>query len=559
MRTVTLRDLDPRDPRQPAASPLWFLCVLIPVAILVYAGSLRHPMLFDDEVVILKNPATKTWRSFGDLFRRQYFQSFQELSYRPVGSFSYLIDHTAFTVLRRWVKEESVYHLTNVLLHAAVGAMVFLFLRSIVPRGWAAPIASLLYVVHPVLTEVVNVAGFREDSLCALFFFLTLALYNAATHNDVRRGWYALSLAAFLLALLSKETALILPILLALQDAMFRLKKGQWRRRVPLYAGVLAVAALYAIVRFWLMRNPQERSVEYAAGSFANTICTMPYVLMRYIRLVLFPVHLNIRYDFAAITTPGDARFVFSVAALLALTAIAVWRLKKDPLVSFGILWFFVALGPASNLLPIGNLMAERFLTLPLLGFCLTVAAAVERAAGRAGRAGGRSAYIAVGIVIACFAVLTAGRTGTVWRGKRALAQQSVIGNPQSGRAWDAVGQVYIEKKGEEDWKRGKRLFERALRLNAQAGRPDSHPVYHLGVCLLGLGEYERARAQFERIKEGDSLYVEAMVRLVQVAGHLGDRRTERNLLRRLLEILPQGHPWRLAAEQRLRYLRGNP
>jgi len=492
-------------------APLWFLLVVIAAAVGVYASTLKNPLLFDDEVIILKNPGIRTWQSFRHLFDRGYFQCFQELSYRPVVSLTYLVDHGL------WGLKPFGYHLTNLLLHAALGAMVFLYLRSIVPGGLVAPAASLAYVVHPVLTEVVNVAGFREDSLCALFMFLSLLLYNRASRAAVSPAAYALALVSFLIALFAKETALILPALLVLQDLALRRGAGVWKKRVGLYAGFVAAAVLYGIVRFGVVKNPDELLVPYAAGSFGNTLLTMPWVVMRYLRILLFPMHLNIRYDFLSIASAADVRFVLSAIAILALLAIAVWRFRRSPLVAFAILWFFITLGPVSNLVPIGNLMTERFLTLPLLGFCLLLGGAMETAAVRRGLMPG--AVVAMALVLVCYGAFTVARN-VVWGDERLLVQQSVIGDPESGRAWDAVAQRAIEQR---DWPRGRRLCERAQLLLEPLHQQDSRPVYDLGVCLRNLGELGDAKAQFDRILKGDPMYYMALLNLAEICRLRGD------------------------------------
>lgn len=553
---------------------------LIGVAVAVlgaalYVNTLWNPFQFDDEVVIERNPYLRSWRNVVHLFSGEYFVRFQEMSYRPVVSFTYLAESAI------WGTRPFGFHLTNVLLHAAVGAAVVVFLTTLHLPAVLVASAAALYVSHPVLTEVVNSAGFREDSLSALGMFLALAFYNRATEGRGSTAGLAASAVCFLVALFAKESALIMPALIVAQDLVLRRRVVQRRRQVVGLAAPAVSAGFYVAIRFMVMRNPLAPEVRYGAGTLLNTLLTMPWIIVRYVRLMVLPMHLNIRYDFMPVQELLDGRFIAGVCVIVALLAYAAWRVRRTPLDAFAILWFFIALAPVLNLVPIGNLMAERFLAVAVLGFCVLV----ERAVHVAGRRAHVAAWFAVGLIVVAFGMLTVARN-RVWGDERALRQQSVIGNPESGRAWDAVAQLAIDR---QEWERGKHLERIALERLDRLGQQDSRPVYHLGVCLKNLGELEEARRQFERILPGDSLYYMALLNLAEICRRRGDaqcaeqhawraarveperpnawgalaglyrwtenRYREREVLERLLETLPPGDPNRVQVVKRLRSL----
>jgi len=504
-----------RDTKKSATSSVW--CVLVPivVAIFVYANSLTNPLIYDDESVILKNYNIRTWENFRHLFDKEYFVRFQELSYRPLPSFTYLLDYSTWGASEDGTPRAFRFHLTNVLVHASVGAIVFLFVISIVPRRSVATLAALVYVVHPVLTEVTNIAGFREDSLCALFFFLTLILFNQFFRSRFSALRYALSLTAFFFALLSKETAIVLPVVLVLQDAMFSDRPFNWKQRILPYAGLGAVLTFYIIVRFVLMKHPVEMKIPYAAGSLVNTIYTMPTVLVIYARLLFFPIHLSALYDLPPIVSPADVRFLLSVAIMLALVLYALLNIRKRSVVSFGILWFFITLAPVSNLVGIGNLMAERFLTVPLIGFCLLVGVWLHTAS-ECGGVRKVLGIVVTGVFVVSLATLTITRN-TTWGNERLVWRQTAICNPESGRAWDAVAQQYIRvdvAPEHKDWKRVERLTTQAIEFNTRLNRQDSNPYYHRGMARRHLGRLYEAERDLVIILPGDQNHPRAVLQL---------------------------------------------
>ncbi|HEC70151.1 MAG TPA: hypothetical protein ENI31_07720, partial [Candidatus Omnitrophica bacterium] len=151
--------------------------LLIVITFVVYFGSLKNEFVWDDFLVIVNNNFIKSWNNFCQLFNKSYLTSPSQIrylevinigsgesSYRPVVTLTYFIDYF-FYKLNPWG-----YHLTNLLLHILNVLLLYFLIRLITQNNIIALLAGLLFAVHPVNTEAVDVITFREDLLCFLFF-----------------------------------------------------------------------------------------------------------------------------------------------------------------------------------------------------------------------------------------------------------------------------------------------------------------------------------------------------------------------------------------------------
>ncbi|MFN3531127.1 MAG: tetratricopeptide repeat protein [Candidatus Brocadia sp.] len=208
--------------------------------------------------------------------------------------------------------------------------------------------------------------------------------------------YYSLSLICYFLSLFSKEMAITLPILIVLSDLIFQglllrinnpllshfMKGGErWVRFSYLkskifhyYLGYFFVTVFYVLTRFYFLHNPQESHIPYPQGSLFVNFLTMTHVLAYYVKLLLLPFKLNADYVVPFPASPVNVSFWLSLLLFIA-TGMFTFRLRsRHKHIFFFILWFFVTLIPVTNIVPLGNIMAERYLYIPGAGFCMIVA-----------------------------------------------------------------------------------------------------------------------------------------------------------------------------------------
>lgn len=370
----------------PKITLLLQLALIIGLGFAVYANSLGNSFVWDDYQLIVNNDFVKSWTNLPDVFNKSYLSPFikrgccffvdyssgsGESYYRPVVTLSYFMDYSL------WRLNPFGYHLTNLTLHIINALLLYFFIRLIAPGRKIALLGSLLFALHPVNSEVVNNISFREDLLVFLFCISSFILFikSEGLRGIRRSGFYIASLILFFLALFSKEMAITLPFLLVLYDYYFVAPPRQerpWARFKSRYAGYIIIALFYLWVRFFLIANNAEPPLTYPGGSFYSDILTMSRVLAAYIRWLIFPVGILVSMpaqSYLVSDSVSDPHVLASLFLIAAILAIAVKTRKKSGEISFGIFWFFIALLPVSNIIPISNYIASRYLYMPLAGF----------------------------------------------------------------------------------------------------------------------------------------------------------------------------------------------
>jgi hypothetical protein len=375
-------------------------CVLV---VLCYVNSLPNEFVFDDGPIVASNPAIRSIDPIRFLQSPYWTEQQYEGIYRPFTIFSLSIDYALW---QRWAPG---YRVTNLAVHAINGVLVFLLASSLIatvgvvydrpffpkfaeklgaidrPYRAIPAAAMIIFVVHPVHNEAVTGIIGRSELFATCFLLAAWLLF--------RHGHTVAPAALFLLALLAKESAIVLPGILLL-DAMWssqvtasrqgRLKAILigFNRLIPAWrlAVILAVAAAYLVLRFSVLGGLGiPASAQYMGGQLSaiERVMTSGRVFIEYVRLTAFPLHLAGDYDFNVIPLANLADWDawLGLLSIGGAVALALVLKKKNWMVSFAILFAFLVLLPTSNwIMPISVLMAERFLYLPLAGLSFGVA-----------------------------------------------------------------------------------------------------------------------------------------------------------------------------------------
>jgi tetratricopeptide (TPR) repeat protein len=347
---------------------------------------LPNDFVFDDRPIVASNPAIRTISPIRFLKSPYWAEQQYEGIYRPFTIFSLSVDYAM------WERWAAGFRLTNLAVHAINGFLVFLVTTSLVGPGVVPVAAMLIYVAHPVHSEVVTGIIGRSDLFAACFLLSAWLLF--------RRGHTFWPAALFFLALLSKESAIVLPGIL-IMDSFYRtvgavcdrasfptmgetpnLRPRARGHRPRLQLGVmLSVAAAYLVLRFSVLGGLGiPASAQYMGGqlTYVERLMTSGRVMLEYLRLVLFPLNLAGDYDFNAIPIASISNWDAWLGLVLIAGACssALFFRRRNWVVSLGILFAVLVFIPSSNwIMPISVLMAERFLYLPLIGLSMAAAA----------------------------------------------------------------------------------------------------------------------------------------------------------------------------------------
>ncbi len=367
--------------------PWWAVIALAAAAVAVYAGGLSHPLIFDDFGSIGRNESI---RDLGDLECVASPPAATPVAGRPFTNFTLAINYAVHGLDVRG------YHAGNIALHVVCGLLIFGLLRRTLARPDMAPAlatcgnaiawsVSLLWLVHPLNTEVVNYLTQRTEAVMATCYLL--AIYASVRALDARRPgrWQVVAVAACAAGMGGKETMVTAPLAIALYDRVFAYPAWAqaWRARARFYIGL---ASCWLILAAVVLINGQTLGAGFAAAPtspWLYLVNQMP-VLVRYLRLTFWPHPLVLYYGWPAQLTLADVWP--SALVVLALCGVVIWTLMRYPKLGDLGAWMILTLAPASSVVPVGTeVAAERRMYLPLAALLTLIVIGVVWVRARAG------------------------------------------------------------------------------------------------------------------------------------------------------------------------------
>lgn len=338
-----------------------YLLIIILLTGAVYGRTVSFEFLtnWDDPQYITLNKVIRSfsWNNVTDIFSKSYFGN-----YAPLHLISYMIDYSI------WGSNPSGFHLTSALLHAVNGMLVYALTARISGMKTAGLIAAIIFVSHPAQVESVAWLSQRKNLLSLFFFLVSFLSYLKSRQQDSdSRLFYLIAVVAFFASLLSKATAVVLPLCLVIHDITIagnRPGKALWRRMIPfaLAAGTMAIITAYT-------QQPETGGgrVPYHGGSPWTTFLTMLPVMVHYLKMMIFPFDLSALY-IHQIKSGADAEVLMSAVAVAAVVAAGVICYRRSKPLFFWYAMFFIPLLPVSQIIPLVTLINDRYLYFPMIG-----------------------------------------------------------------------------------------------------------------------------------------------------------------------------------------------
>lgn len=338
------------------------------------------------------------------------------------------------------------YHLVNVALHAGTAVLMYRIFERLLTiasvaryRRRYALIGSAIFLLHPLQTESVDYIAGRSELLAGFFFAAAWLVF--LNHFDSETG-YATSLKIIFLAsiaMLSKESSISIPAVLLATD-LFWAKEGiarQLRLRIRLYVlfGCGALLAVGLVLRSLSSGTSAGFGAAVRPVDYALTQCRAVFI---YIRLFFYPKGQNSDWMLPFFHSLKDNWAWAYCAGILALMAVIIYLFRRDRLISFGLLIFFLMLLPTSSFVPIQDALAERRTYMPIAGLILAVFGFLARVRLKAGPLNA--------LAVAALAVLSIAswRRSTVWTSELNLWVDSVRKNPANPRAHFGLGSALV-------------------------------------------------------------------------------------------------------------------
>jgi len=495
--------------------------------------------------------------------------------YRPLSLVTFAIEKEYFG------DSPHTSHFINVLMYALCGIFIYLMLKQLfrnaddrIEKWQLLPLlTTLLFIAHPIHTEAVaNIKG-RDEIMSMLF--CSIGSWLLLNYMDSGKSMLkvVLSFICFFLGMLSKENAVTFFLTVPLMWWLFR--NGELKNIIQVIIPIAGATVIFIILRqyftntsaaiflliipymYWLFRKDELKSIiklmiplaiatviflilrqkftNTAIGKEVNEIMNNPFFGMslsekfatiiftfgKYLWLLLLPLKLTSDYYPFEITVQsfGSVWVIVTLLITVAAILISVMQLKKQPFISFSILFFGLTFSVVSNLVfPVGTFMSERFLFMPSLGFCLIVAYGIIRFSEflmkKENQTNNNPFHLAqfslaiFSIIMLCYSGRTIARN-PAWKDNFTLFMTDIHNSPNSAKMNNAAGGELIaqsdkdtnpaEKKKKTE--QAKIYLKKALAL---------YPKYSNAYLLLGNAYLKGDKdypAAFHYYKEGMLMY----------------------------------------------------
>ena len=527
--------------RKHLSNPWVALSIILIAVVVIYSNIYEVPFAFDGGFQIVNNPKIR------DL--KNYFLPVSLFSSRPLVGLTFALNYE-FGRLNVFG-----YHLVNVLIHVINGFLVYFLALTIFrkfsrlsdrkpsdlsgqrsklegERGkapdeisqfsifnfqFSIPMMSLftalIFVAHPIQTQAVTYTVQRYTSMAGMFYFLSVLFYirarllaegsklkaqglgssSLSAFSFRLSAFYALFVLCGLLALLSKQNTVSLPLAILLVEYLLFDRTWQgWKRKLTCFVPAFLLFGVFILYVSGLFRGGIQMGslledvsgILRAHGPAVSPwiyLCTQFDVLVIYIRLLFLPIGQNLDYMYPFKSGFFDGYTPLAFLFLVGIVSLGIWNLKKRPVITFGICWFFITLSVESSIFPISDAMFEHRLYLPMFGFALVVAYLIFQPLSKR-----QTEAVVISIAIIVVLGTATYLRNRVWRDHITLWSDVISKNPKNYRGHNNLGKA-LGHQGR--LKEGISHYSEALRL-----KPDfAYAHNNLGNALTRHGNFDKA------------------------------------------------------------------
>lgn len=341
------------------------------IGFLIYSNSFNNEFLWDDDDSIVNNTYIKDIKYFPRFFSENLIAGTGQITnyFRPILLISFSLDYQLFGL------NPSGFHVHNTLLHIITACLIFILLYKLSKKNLILSyFPALIFLVHPLQTEAVTYIAGRADPLSSVLSLISLIFYYY--YRERKKIKYVIwSLLAFILALLTKEQVILLPILISSLEIFFFFSKKDWKKTLKKLSPFFFISLVYFILRISILNfNDILSSSSYLdnySSSLITRLLTFTWVINKYFILLFNPSNLHMAYEVEPVSTifSWSVLLFISLITLFIILAYKTW--SKNKLIAFGLLWSFIILLPRTNILKVNRAMYEHWLYLPIMGFFL--------------------------------------------------------------------------------------------------------------------------------------------------------------------------------------------
>ena len=498
------------------------------IVFILYGKTLSFGYVLDDDLVFKNRQVEMGISGVGDILTSGYLEGFngQSFSYRPIPLITFAIERSLFG------DSIPMSRLIHLLLYALCVILLFNLLKSWFQDQslWLLGAIALLYLLHPIHTEVVCNLKSRDELLMCVFLLGSFQSLNIYVSSK-KLGWIISSVTLALLAMMSKESAVL--CMLFIPTTLLTINKLSWKGSLG-YSGLFLLPLIgYLIIRQMVLSGgslPEEVFLynnAFVGTEMFDRVANASYLFLFYIWKSFVPMFLTWDYSYSTLTLIelDSAIGIVSILAVAGIIGIALFYLKREAK------YFWLLIGLSLPLLTVLNLFiliganfAERFLFIPSLFAMLFLVWMIEKLPAVSGLKTKHTSYIFLGIAV-LYAFQTFQRVPD-WESNETLFLASLETNPESARVQTSLGTEYrsnAEKiqpspRQEALYKKAIVHYDKAIDILPTA----FDAIYNKAIIYKATGRVDLAKALFTQVLTIDSNYVAALTNLGVI--HFNDK-----------------------------------
>jgi tetratricopeptide (TPR) repeat protein len=474
-------------------------CLAIVILVcLLYLNSLGNQFTNWDDAMIYGNSSIRDL-SWGGV--KKIFTIEKANNYQPLRILSYAIDY------HFWKLNPLGYHLSNIFFYILTCLTVFFTLKLLSQHFRenageeshfrVALFGSILFAVHPVHVEAVTWMVARKEVLQGFFFFFAFYTYLRGRKEEGSKKivYLGIVLASFSFAVLSKPSAVVFPAIILL----YEIASGQERfisfikRHWLFVSAALMISAVFAFIMLKVML--EAGGIKHFRGTdFLSNSLVCLYVFLHAIKLLIFTLNYSAAYSFVVSMPVFCFKNIILMLITFLLFALSILSLRRIKTIFFSVFFFFIALLPYLNIIPISTLKADRYVFIASLSYAVLLGIAFDRLCAYQHKKFSQGFFKLLSIAV--FLFLVSGhsfmtiRQNTIWENSYTLWSDAVEKYPNSNTANALMGVVYMELGKDRD---AVKYLEKAVQLLPY----DYESRNNLGIVYGKLGEPEKALNEF--------------------------------------------------------------
>ena len=479
---------------------------------------------WDDQVYVLNNQLIQhlNWEKIKIIFTTPQING----TYSPLVLVSWALNHAihGFTPFG--------YHFLNLIIHLINTSLVLLLIRKLGGNAFVSIGAALLFGIHPLNVEAVAWVTGRKDVLYVCFALLSLVTYaDYISHNRSSFRFLLLSLCFFFFALLSKATAVVLPVVLLLIDFKYghSLNKRSFAEKIPYFSLALMFGALAVYAQ---SQTPALSALE--DSNLLQPVLSAGYAHLLYFLKVIVPFKLAAFHPYPP---SGSITVVLSVLGLVAWLlamggGIFLIRHDKTKLAGFGLLFFLIGILPVSQIIPVGSaIIADRYVYMPYIGLFVAIVSLADGIRKRV--VVNPIAYYAVCTTLVLTFGFRAFTQSQTWKSDETLWTNVINEYPDCAKAFVNRGMYYAKSSrldfAQSDFNQALMLEPTMLELHQQ-----------MGLLYQKKQEFQNAERSFRSALELNSEYEPVLLNQALNSAYLGDKEKAISELSNLIGINPE-------------------